>query len=279
MKPSKPSKKHRGLRARLILLLFCLLALADSRWRLVVTCYDLSSPAVPKAFSGFRVLQLSDLHDARFGQDNARLLDAVEREKPDIILLTGDFIEDGAEIAGQIPLYQRLAEIAPSYFVSGNHDWASGAIPALREALTGAGVTYLSNEWVVLEKDGQRLVLCGVEDPNGRADSPTPDKVIDALREEYPDDFVILAGHRNYWPEKYPRLDVDLIFCGHGHGGVIRLPLLGGLVGPGGELLPRWDAGLFDCGRYQMVLSRGLGDAPILPRFLNNPQIVVGILK
>lgn len=229
---------------------------------------------LPEAFDGFTIVQLSDLHGAEYGVDNSRLVKKVAALSPDIIALTGDFIESVEQIPITEALIRQLTDIAPVYFTSGNHDWASGAIDELKQAVTDSGGVYLSNESVTLEQDGQQIILTGVEDPNSRADMIHPDALLTQISAEHPDSFIILQAHRNDFVTKYPALPCDLILTGHGHGGVIRLPLVGGLLGTDLKLFPTYDAGLFQSGRYTMVVSRGLGDAPMIPRFLNNPEIV-----
>ena len=168
---------------------------------------------------------------------------------------------------------------APVYFVSGNHDWASGAEQELFEALEAAGAVCLRNDFLSLERGGDSLILAGVEDPNGPADMETPEELVSRLREAAPAAFVLLLAHRAYWAERYPELDVDLILCGHTHGGIVRLPLLGGVAGTNFSLFPEYDAGLFDTGRYKLFISRGLGNSVPLPRFLNTPEIASVTLK
>jgi len=118
-----------------------------------------------------------------------------------------------------------------------------------------------------------------VEDPNGYADQITPDALMVQANIDHPGSYILLLAHRNDFPARYPDLQCDVVFTGHGHGGVIRLPGIGGLVGTNLRLFPEYDAGVFPSGRYDMVVSRGLGDAPLLPRFLNNPEIVVVSLQ
>lgn len=229
---------------------------------------------LPDAFDGFTIVQLSDLHASEYGQNNSTLVEKVAALSPDLIALTGDYIESAEEVPVTETLIRQLTDIAPVYFTSGNHDWASGAIKELKEAVTDSGGVYLSNERVVLEQGGQQIILAGVEDPNGRADMIRPDALLTQISAESPDSFIILQAHRNDFVTKYPSLPCDLILTGHGHGGVIRLPFVGGIIGTDLKLFPAYDAGLFQSGRYTMVVSRGLGDAPLLPRFLNNPEIV-----
>ena len=272
-------RKRRWPLAAAALLLACAAILADSRWRIQVTEYELFSSRLPENFDGFRIVQLSDLHGMEFGQDNVRLVDQVRQARPDIIVLTGDFIEGTAQLPVVEALCTQLTAIDPTYFVSGNHDAGSGELAALDALLEACGVKYLKNEYLTLERGGEKIVLCGVEDPNTWAVMPKPDEVVATLREEYPDEYVVFLGHRNDWPEKYPLLDVDVILCGHGHGGIVRVPFAGGLFGTNAELFPEYDAGVFETWRYDMVVSRGLGGFAYVPRFLNNPHIPVVVLR
>ena len=265
----------------LFIILICVLLaalLVDSNCRLVVSEYTLSSAHLPESFDGLRIVQLSDVHGETFGKDNARLLEKVRACAPDIIALTGDLVDDDTDIDVVDTLLEGLTAIAPVYFVSGNHEWGGGDLAGLRDALAKHGVAYLQNEYVLLEREGENIVLAGVEDPNAWEDMLRPDKMVDIIREDRGEEFTILLGHRNYWVEEYPDLAVDFIFCGHAHGGIVRLPFLGGVLGTGFELFPDYVDGAFESGRYTMIVSRGLGDAPI-PRFLNNPEIVCVTLK
>ena len=257
----------------IILTIVCILLL-DSNLRLTVTEYDIASQRLPSEFEGYKIVQLSDLHTMEFGKDNRRLVDKVAALEPDLIALTGDYIEEAEDIVIVETLVGQLSEIAPVYFTSGNHDWASKSIKELKAAIEANGGKYLSNEHLLLEQDGASIVLAGVEDPNGRADMPKPDEVCEKIDAAYPDSFIMLMAHRNDFPVRYPTLSCDLVFVGHGHGGLIRLPIVGGVVGTELNLFPTYDAGVFQSERYEMVVSRGLGGAPLYPRLFNNPEIV-----
>ncbi len=276
---------RRKLIVRLVLLVLAALVAACillSKYGLEVTRLKLGFEELPAGFDGFRIVQLSDLHGSRFGENNARLLEAVAAEGPDIIALTGDFLDEG-ETERELPeleaLVRELSAIAPVYFVSGNHDWASGEAYTLFETLEAAGAVCLRNEHLRLERGGDSIVLAGVDDPNGPAEMAEPDEFVASLRQEAPDSFVLLLAHRAYWAERYPELDVDLILCGHTHGGIVRLPFVGGLAASNMGLFPEYDAGLFELPSYTLFISRGLGNSVPLPRFLNTPEIVSIELK
>ncbi len=278
----KVKKKHIRIIWFVVILLFAFFC--DSRFRLVTTEYELFYDKLPESFDGYRIVQVSDLHMRQYGENNEKLLSAIKEQQPDIIVITGDLINRSSEGLenGQAeavrPLLAAFVDIAPCYFVSGNHEWASGEIDELRTVLEQTGVTYLQNDYVLLESGEDSIVLAGVEDPNGPADMISPSELVDSIRADHPDSFVLLLGHRNYWLEKYPELDVNLILCGHAHGGIWRLPFTGGIIGTERDLFPNYTSGVYNEGDYDLVVSRGLGDYGIIPRLFNNPQLVTVIL-
>ena len=273
--------KKRRKKRRIWLLLFLLIALLtlDSNLRIATTEYTVAVEDLPEDFRGFRIAQLSDLHGAEFGEGNDRLISAVKAAAPDIIALTGDFVAKEADLAVAVSLARELVHIAPVYFVSGNHDFASGHFNALTAALEETGVRCLRNEAVTLQRENGSLILAGVDDPNGPFDMLKPDEVVDIINANHPDKPIVLLAHRNDFIEKYPDLQVDIIICGHAHGGVVRLPFLGGLLGTGFELFPEYTEGVHESGSYSLVISRGLGNSAGLIRFGNNPELAVITLE
>ena len=274
-------KKRRHPVLKFFLLLIVLLGLlcADSGLRIVTTEYELSFADLPQDFDGWRIVQLSDLHGAQFGKDNSRLLQRVEAAQPDIIVLTGDLADSDTDLAVVEALLPALGEIAPVYYVSGNHEWSAGLTETLREMMEESSVRYLRNETLLLRRGDAEIALVGVEDPNGWKTQQKPDEVVAQLRAERPEIFTVLLGHRNDWVTKYPELPVQLIFCGHAHGGIVRLPWIGGLLGTGGTFLPEHIDGVERSGSYQLVISRGLGNSVPIPRLFNNPEIVAVTLR
>lgn len=275
-----PGKGDIMKKRRIIIIIIAVLAvllgalILDSNCRIVVTEHSVCSENLPESFDGFSIVQLSDIHGRCFGKDNSRLLKTVEDLSPDIIVITGDLADKHADIAVIDALMERLCAIADVYYVSGNHEWGFRRIDELKEVFAKHGVCYLANEYKLLEREGESIVLCGVEDPNAYFDMPKPDDVVECIDSEQGESFRILLGHRNYWTEKYPRLDVDLIFCGHAHGGLVRLPGVGGLFGTGFEIFPQNVDGAVESGRYTMIVSRGIGNSAPVPRVFNNPEII-----
>lgn len=273
-------KKHRGRGCLTALIILALIAAAaaflikDSREDLEISRYEVKSQKLPESFDGFKIVQLSDLHGAEFGEDGMGLVEKVKELEPDIIALTGDFVTDEGDLAAVKKLAGRLTELCPVYFVSGNHEFGSGLAIKVRNILERAGVKYLSNEYLTISRGEDGILLGGVEDPLAYADMLSPDELAQKMNDAAPDAFKILLGHRNYWMTEYPELPVDLIFCGHAHGGLIRIPGVGGLIGTDRRLFPDFDAGEYNNGRYTLIVSRGLGNSVPIPRVFNRPEIV-----
>lgn len=273
-------KKHRGRGCLTALIILALIAAAaaflikDSRDDLEISRYEVKSQKLPESFDGFKIVQLSDLHGAEFGEDGMELVEKVKELEPDIIALTGDFVTDEGDLAAVKKLAGRLTELCPVYFISGNHEFGSGLAVKVRNILERAGVKYLSNEYLTINRGDDEILLGGVEDPLAYADMLSPDELAQKMNDAAPDAFKILLGHRNYWMTEYPELPVDLIFCGHAHGGLIRIPGVGGLIGTDRRLFPDFDAGEYNNGRYTLIVSRGLGNSVPIPRVFNRPEIV-----
>lgn len=273
-------KKHRGRGCLTALIILALIAAAaaflikDSREDLEISRYEVASQKLPESFDGFKIVQLSDLHGAEFGEDGMELVEKVGSLEPDMIALTGDFVTDEGDLAAVEKLAARLVKLCPVYFISGNHEFGSGLAVKVRNILERAGVKYLSNEYLTINRGEDEILLGGVEDPLAYADMLSPDELAQKMNDAAPDAFKILLGHRNYWMTEYPELPVDLIFCGHAHGGLIRIPGVGGLIGTDRRLFPDFDAGQFNNGRYTLIVSRGLGNSVSIPRIFNRPEIV-----
>ncbi len=276
---SRRKQKRRASGAWIIVLLLVIIALlfVDSSVRIVTNEYEVSFSNLPAEFDGYRIVQVSDLHARRFGEGNRRLIEAVLSADPDIIAVTGDLIDsdDQGETAREI--LTALSPIAPTYYVTGNHEWDSGGLDELWDIIEESGVVSLRNEYVLLNEGGASVVLAGAEDPGGPRDMETPEELVSAIRRlEGDDSFIIMLNHRNDRLERYAALGVQLVISGHAHGGLIRLPFTDGLIGPGRELFPDYTEGVYTSGDTVMVVSSGFG-GPV--RFLNNPEVAVTVLR
>lgn len=240
------------------------------------------TPRLPEGFDGCVIVQLSDLHGAAFGEGNGKLLEAVRRAKPDYIVLTGDIQDQYRRTPRSytIQLGRALGEIAPVYFVTGNHEWALPDVRGLKRELEEIGVTVLSNRYVPLERGGDRILLAGIDDPNGYADQKTPEELAAEIRAAEGDAFWLLLAHRNnYFEKEYSRLGADLVLSGHGHGGMIRLPFTDGLVSVERTLFPSYTAGFYEANGGKVFVSRGLGNSGRSFRLFNRPEVAVLTLK
>ena len=253
--------------------------LLDSRYNIDVTEYTLPFETLPAEFDSFRIALVSDLHGWSFGENNRRLAKLITDSEPDLIAITGDMISRAEHFQAVENLLRGIEGTAPIYYINGNHEWG-GRLTAQAEALMEKyGAICLSNEFEAFEKDGRSIVICGAEDRNGPADMPTPYALAEKLRKEYPDNFVLWLYHRNDTILKYPRLPVDLVLSGHAHGGIIRLPGIGGLLDVRASFGAEYESGLYTLGRLKMLVSRGLGNSGMIPRFLNRPELPVITLK
>lgn len=245
--------------------------------------YTISSAQLPAAFSGFRIVQISDLHGAQFGAAQSRLLDAVRESAPDLIALTGDLADSYAPDDGLAALLRALGAIAPVYYVTGNHEWVMPRAQrsALFSALAACGVVRLENEYRILTRGEARIVLAGVDDPNGPLERKSAAQLLREVRAaEGEDAYVVLLAHRNDQLPLWAGLGVDVVLCGHAHGGVVRLPLLGPVFGTHYELFPDDAEGLYHEGATTQLVSRGLGQSRRIPfRVLNRPELPLVILE
>ncbi|MDO4316255.1 MAG: metallophosphoesterase [Oscillospiraceae bacterium] len=278
---TKHPRKRRPPRVALALLLLAVLAAVFIRWdntALQVTHSDAAFAGLPEGFDGCRIVVLGDLHTAYFGEDNRDLLDAVRAESPDYIFFVGDLLDALHDVPADYAAAAAggLSAIAPTYYVTGNHEWAIGGVPELKETLTAHGVTVLSNRFVALERGGGTVVLAGIDDPNGYADQKTPEEVAAEVYAACGDPFWILLAHRNnYFPEHYSLLGADLVVSGHGHGGLVRLPFTDGLISVERTLFPSYTAGLYEENGSTLFVTRGLGNTGSTFRLFNRPEVAV----
>ena len=251
---------------------------------LELNTYTISSRGLPDAFDGYRIAQVSDLHNAEFGDGNQRLLDMLREAEPDMIAITGDLIDSRkTNIAVALAFAEEAVRIAPCYYVSGNHEARVPEYRELKAGLEAAGVTVLDDARVEIEISGKSITIIGVNDPSFLADYLTSDAaVMDRKISELSSEdasFTILLSHRPELFDTYAAHDMDLVLTGHAHGGQFRLPLIGGLIAPNQGLFPKYDDGLYSEGNTNMIVSRGLGNSIIPFRFNNRPEVVLIELK
>lgn len=288
--PASVKKKKRlaVLCGIVLLLVLLILWIAWGNTALEISEFVVSSEKLPESFSGYRIAQISDLHNAQFGEGNFQLLELLESAEPDCIVLTGDLVDSrrtNVEIA--LSFAEQAVQIAPVYYVNGNHEARLEEYEDLKAGLEKAGVTVLENQVVQLERSGQRIYLAGVNDPSFQTDDlfDEPEQVLGweleqaGVQEKKGEDYWILLSHRPEYFDLYGESEIDLVFTGHAHGGQIRLPLIGGIVAPGQSFFPKYDSGLYTEGSTSMLVSRGLGNSLFPFRVNNRPEIVVAELQ
>jgi len=228
---------------------------------LKTTHYTWQSSRVPQAFDGFRVVQVSDLHNKRFGRNQSRLIQSIRAAQPDMIALTGDFIDDKTrDLEFMRDLLEGIHELAPIYFVEGNHDTTSPFRGALLALLSQYNVTALDG-YTQIERNGATMSLAGFPywgSPNFHG----------------PADIVLYHS-----PEHFASFGAGLVIAGHNHGGQVALPGGRAVFGPRVEFFPRYSFGMYHEGDATMILSRGLGTSRIPFRVFAAPEIVVITLK
>lgn len=272
----------RILRLLLVLAGFCL---AAGIWNAYVISYK--DPVVTRyevdcgLDEPVRIVQLSDLHDAEFGEGNAELIAEVRALEPDLICMTGDMLNaDSADFEIPVALVRALAGTAPVCYSWGNHelDLPDSSRAELQAALEEAGAIVLEECWIDLMPGGQAVRVGGLYD---YAFSPAkePEKSEWLAGEtaafltafQNTDAATVLLAHR---PDSFifgnasALWDIDLVLSGHLHGGQVRLPLLGGLYAPDQGWFPAYAEGMHELGSVRMIISRGVGTtAESLPRW------------
>lgn len=282
-------KKNRSKRICAIVGVFIVvlmlgISLSTSAHTLTTTHYTLSSTTI----SSLRILQLTDLHNSEFGEDNARLVSTVRTQSPDLILLTGDLLnsdEQRTDIATN--LIAQLCDIAPVYFSNGNHEieYEERYGVDIDELYREAGAVVLEKEYQDITVKNQKIRLGGIYGyclpgkylETGEAD-PEETEFLEAFQDtDLPKILMchmpvcwMINGSLDDW-------DVDYVFAGHVHGGEVILPFVGGLYGPDLGWFPGKLEGLYSSenGENTLILSRGLGTNEIIPRFNNIPEVMV----
>lgn len=237
---------------------------------------------LPDNFQGYKIVQISDLHNTEFGEKNSTLLSAIKEQSPDIIVVTGDIVDSrrtNVQIARDF--VNNASKIAPVYYVTGNHEARVKVEDEIDNVELNENVIVLHNKDILLEKGESAIQLIGIDDPDYKAVRDSTEYMSKRLEKycnnEY---FKILLSHRPELFEVYVENEMNVIFSGHAHGGQFRLPFIGGVIAPHQGLFPTYDAGLYYATTdTTMVVSRGLGDSIIPLRINNPPELVVVTLE
>lgn len=277
--------------------------------KIFITTYEVIDEDIPQVFDGYRIVQVTDVHSIRSMEQSDLLYEKVVGERPDAIVITGDLIDSNYyteennalkagksnKMAGQdtLDFVKRLTDDYPVYFVYGNHEMIlldDVKNNPFKKAMEEIGVVFLNNTGVKITKDDESIYMFGIQDPatlykdtdydeyNNHCEriNAMMEKVM-ALKEE--ELYTVVLSHRPEYFDEYTKYDADLFLTGHAHGGQVRLPIVGGLYAPGQGLFPKYTNGLILEGDTTMIIGRGIGNAVVVPRIFNPPEINVVVLK
>ncbi len=227
----------------------------------------------------FKIAHITDLHNDEFGKNNINLINKLKNINPNIIVITGDLIDSRrTSVDISITFIENAINIAPIYYVSGNHE---ARVPVdyreLEEAMINLGVAILNEDTDFIIHKNDKIQIIGIDDPT----TYTNEQLIDLDLKRLNDNnlYTILLSHRPELFDLYVENDIDLVFTGHAHGGQFRLPFIGGIIAPNQGFLPKYDKGIYTKKRTTMILSAGLGNSIFPFRINNPPEIVVTTIK
>lgn len=269
------------------LLLFC----SYQNRHLETTYYTYKAEHLDAEFDGYRIVQISDLHNAKFGKDNQKLVDRIRECEPDMIVLTGDLVDSNhTNVDRAVQFVDEIVKICPVYYVTGNHEYwlEASEYDELMSGLTGAGAVILDDQVVEISRGDAKFRLVGLDDrslSDGTLEALFSDESIGhdqaGQKEETADnensekkEFTVVLAHEPQYLARYASAGVDLVLSGHAHGGQFRLPFVGGIVAPDQGFFPEYTAGEYYMDGTEMIVSRGLGNSVIPVRLFNYPEIV-----
>ena len=280
----KTKKKFIVLAAIVAILILLIIWIAYGNTDLEIYKYNVKSEDIPSEFDNFRIVQISDLHNAEFGENNEKLLLMLKQADADIIAITGDMINSrNTDVDVAISFAQKAVNIAPVYYVNGNHESrVLGEYEKLKQGLTDTGVTILENSSADITIGDETITLIGINDPTFRmelVDDTMEQNIAHQLVNVIPDNdnYKVLLAHRPEYFDVYAG-KVDLVLSGHAHGGQFRIPFIGGLVAPGQGFFPEYYEGSHIKENTEMIVSRGIGNSIIPFRINNKPEIIVAEL-
>lgn len=239
-------------------------------------------------FPSIRIAQVSDLHSCAYGEDQCELLEAIDRENPDLVVLTGDIFDGSLPMEPAVAFLRGIQGKYPCYFVTGNNEYEKGrnAFEKRMAVLTECGIIRLSGGMEVIQVKGANINICGVDDPYAWANSDDPlesretrykEQVAQVAALAQNGNYTVLLAHRPELFDYYSQFDFDLVLSGHVHGGQWRIPgLLDGLYAPGQGFFPEYTGGKYEKNGAVMIVSRGLArETTNIPRINNRPELVI----
>lgn len=251
---------------------------------LQVAHYDILDNKIPEDFNNYRIIQVSDFHNTTSKKLTNDLVENIKKQKPNIIVLTGDLIDSRkTEVTFAINFIKEIKDIAPIYYVTGNHEARVSKYSELKEQMNNLGIDILENKAIAIRQNDSTLNLIGINDPSFANENKVSDNEIirtEINNLEYDKDiYTILLSHRPEAFDTYVSENINLIFTGHAHGGQIRIPFVGGVVAPNQGLFPKYTSGKYEEKNTTMIVSRGIGNSIFPFRINNRPELIIVVLK
>lgn len=289
--------KNKKLKIISIIILIVVILLVWGTNDIVTSTYSVGNEKIPSEFDGYRIVQISDLHNKEFGKNQKRLIEKIKKENPNLIVITGDIVD--RRKWGTKNMEKFLSEvkgIAPIYYVSGNHEVWSFKYDIVKKILRKYDVNILDDEvksirkrkeengkvgkTESIKKGSSEIKIAGIIDTGFEDREEYVPEILKNLKKKVKvDEFSILLSHRPEHIKDYSDAGFDLVFSGHAHGGQIRLPFIGGIYAPHQGFMPKYTKGVINMKKTKMVVSRGLGNSVLPIRILNRPEITVTVLK
>lgn len=245
--------------------------------RLHIKHYEITTDQTAETI---RIALITDLHSCRYGEEEKKLIRAIDSRQPDLILFGGDICDDILPDDNVESLLKGIAGRYPCYYVTGNHEYWSGRIDDILELFRSCHVTVLNGSCDTIKIGEQTVTICGITDPDATVYTGSPDTKtqLDSLSFGHdPDRYTLLLAHRPELIGLYLQYDFDLILSGHTHGGQWRLPgIVNGLYAPNQGWFPRYAGGMYVKDNRVMIVSRGLArESTKVPRIFNRPELVI----
>lgn len=255
-----------------------------------VTHYPVNSPKLHETDIGKTVVVLSDLHNKSYGKNNEKLIKEIKNQSPVLIVVAGDMLVGKKEISYRVAedLMHQLIKICPIFYVNGNHEQRMKEQPELykhaydefKKSITSKGVVMLENNSCFRDWDDNLAVIAGLEIPihyykkNCRKKISVKE-IEQCIGKADTGCYQVLITHNPAHMKAYKAWGADLVVAGHFHGGIIRIPFIGGIITPQAQLFPKYSGGIYKDGNTTYVVSKGLGDHTVRIRLMNRAEIVV----
>lgn len=265
-----------GRKLKIALLVFIpliLVCVAAFNTSLVTRYYNVASTQVN---GSVRIALIADLHSCDYGLNQKVLMNAIDKESPDLVLMAGDIVDDVLPTDKAEEFFKAVTERYPCYYVSGNHEFWSGRIADFKQLIRSYGIKVLEGESVTVDVNESKISICGMDDPEV-GENEFYSQLKNCGTGVDSNSFKVLLTHRPERIEDYLHYPFDLILAGHAHGGQWRIPgIINGIYAPDQGFFPQYAGGLYKFNHTDFIVSRGLsGESTRVPRIFNRPELVI----